>query len=179
MSVMVSDRFDAAYLGCSKKLTNLVQHLVALVKHKDAHTAQTKELVAYEGVETTRSADNDVGVSLLVLQDLGILLDGSAAVEDTSLDVGHVLGEPVVLVADLEGQLTGVAHDQDGALASDGLNLLEGGEDEDSRLSETRLGLADDVTAEKGLGDTCLLNCKIGPMLEYDLARYERRETER
>lgn len=136
-------------------------------------------LVADEGVETTGSSDDDVRVSILVLQDLGILLDGSTTVEDAGLDVGHVLGEAVVLVANLEGQLTGVAHDQNGALASDGLDLLEGGEDEDSRLSKTRLGLANDVTTEKGLGDTCLLNCKIGPMLEYDLARYERRETER
>lgn len=136
-------------------------------------------LVANKGVETTGSSDDDVGVSLLVLQNLGILLDGSATVEDAGLDVGHVLGEPVVFVADLEGQLTGVAHDQNGALAGDGLDLLEGGEDEDRGLSETRLGLADDVTTEKGLGDTCLLNCKVESMLEYDLARHERRETER
>ena len=29
------------------------------------------------------------------------------------LDSGHVLGEALVLLADLEGQLAGVAHDQD------------------------------------------------------------------
>lgn len=117
-------------------------------------------------------------MSLLVLQDLGILLNGSATIEYAGLDVGHVFGESVVFVANLEGQLTGVAHDQNRTLAGDRLDLLEGGEDEDSRLSEARLGLANDVTAEKGLWNTCLLNCKIGPMLEYDLAIYERRETE-
>lgn len=135
--------------------------------------------VADEGVETTGRSDNDVRVSVLVLQDLGVLLDGGATIEDASLDVGHVLGEPVVLVANLEGELTGVAHDQDRALAGDGLDLLEGGEDKYSCLTKTRLGLADDVTTKKGLRDTCLLNCKIGSMLEYDLARYEQRETER
>ena len=34
------------------------------------------------------------------------------------LDVGHELGEPLVLLADLEGQLTGVAHHQHGNLTS-------------------------------------------------------------
>lgn len=72
-----------------------------------------------------------------------------------------------------------MAHDQHGALAGNRLDLLKGGEDEDSRLSETRLGLADDVTSEKGLRNAILLNCRIGPMLEYGLARYERmRRTE-
>lgn len=135
--------------------------------------------VTDESVETTGRSDNDVRVSVLVLQNLGVLLDGRATVKDAGLDVGHILGEPVVLVADLEGQLTGVAHDQNRALAGDGLDLLEGGEDKDSCLTKARLGLADDITTKKGLRDTCLLNCKIGPMLEYDLARYERRETER
>lgn len=67
-----------------------------------------------------------------------------------------------------------MAHDQHRALAGDGLDLLESGQDEDSGLSETRLGLADDVTSEKGLRNAILLNCRIDPMLEYGLARYER-----
>ena len=120
-------------------------------------------LVAHQGVETTGSTDDDVGVSLLVLEDLGILLDGSTTVEDAGLDVGHVLAEAVVLVANLEGELTSVAHDEDGTLAGDGLDLLKSGKDEDSRLTETGLGLADDITTKHGLGDTCLLNCIRGP----------------
>lgn len=117
-------------------------------------------------------------VGVLVLENLGVLLDGSATVEDASLDVGHVLGETVVLVADLESQLTSVAHDQDRAFAGDGLDLLKGCEDEDRSLTETRLGLADDITSEKRLRDTCLLNCTGDRKSEIGLARIERR-TER
>lgn len=120
-------------------------------------------LVAHQGVETTGGTDDDVGMGLLVLENLGILLDGSTTVEDAGLDVGHVLAEAVVLVADLESKLTSVAHDEDRALAGDGLNLLKSGKDEDSRLTETGLGLADDITTEHRLGDTCLLNCIRGP----------------
>lgn len=151
------------WLMNTKKLTNLVEHLVALIEDEHADTAETEVLVAHQSVETTGSTDDDVGVGLLVLEDLGILLDGSTTVEDAGLDVGHVLAETVVLVADLEGELTSVAHDQDGALAGDGLDLLKSGKDEDSRLTETGLGLADDVTTKHGLGDTCLLNCIRGP----------------
>ncbi len=102
-----------------------------------------------------------MGASLLVLQGLNVVLDGSTAVEDTSLDVGHVLAEAVVLVANLVGQLASVAHDHNRDLAIDGLNLLEGGEDEDCSLTETGLGLADDITTEESLGDTSLLDCRL------------------
>lgn len=119
-----------------------------------------------------------MGVGVLVLQDLGILLDGRTTVENTRLDVGHVLGESVVLIANLEGQLTGVAHDQNRALAGDRLHLLKSGEHENSSLSETRLGLTDDVTTKKSLRNTCLLDCTIDPMLENGLARFGTDEDE-
>lgn len=117
-------------------------------------------LVSDKGLQTTRGTDNDVRVSILVLQDLGILDDGGTTVKDTGLDVGHILAEAVVLVADLESQLSSVAHDQNGALASNRLDLLQGGQDEDGRLTKTRLGLTDDVTTKKSLGNTGLLNCR-------------------
>jgi hypothetical protein len=85
---------------------------------------------------------------VLVLNQLDVLLDGSSAVEHAGLNVGHVLGEAVVLVANLESQLSRMAHDKHRDLAIDRLDLLESGEDENSRLSETRLGLANDVSAE-------------------------------
>lgn len=116
-------------------------------------------LVADKGVETTRGSDDDVRMGFLVLEELGILLDGSAAIENTGLDVRHILAKPVVLITNLKCQLTGVAHNQDRALASDGLDLLERSQDEDCGLSETGLGLADNVTTKHSLGDACLLNC--------------------
>jgi len=51
-----------------------------------------------------------------------------------------------------------VAHDHHGDLAVDGLNLLERGQNEDSRLSQTGLGLADNVATEKRLRNTSLLD---------------------
>ena len=130
-------------------LTGLVQHLVALVEDKVLQVGKAKMPVAYEGVDTTGGTDNDVGVSVLVAQELDVLLDGSSTVEDTDLDVWQELGETVVLVADLVGQLTSVAHDQNSGNARLRLlvHLLESCENEDGSLSETGLGLAEDIVS--------------------------------
>jgi hypothetical protein len=53
-----------------------------------------------------------------------------------------------------------VAHNHNRDLAVDGLDLLEGGEHEDRSLTETRLGLANDIATEKGLRDGFLLDCR-------------------
>lgn len=154
------------------KLTNLVKHLVALIKDENTDATQAQELVADQSVKPARSSDNDVRVSILALQDLGVFLDGSTTVEHTGLDVGHVLGESIVLIANLECQLTGVAHDQNRALAGDRLHLLQSGEDEDSSLSKTRLRLTDDITTKKSLRNARLLDCLIDPMSENGLASF-------
>lgn len=159
--------------AATSKLTDLVKHLVALIQDEDTDATQAQELVADQSVKPARGTDNDMRVGILVLQDLGVLLDGGTSVEYAGLDVGHVLRESVVLIANLECQLTGVAHDQNGAFAGDRLHLLQSGEDENSSLSKTRLRLANDVTAEESLRDTCLLDCTIDPMLENGLARFE------
>ena len=41
----------------------------------------------------------------------------------------------------------------------DGFELVKGGEDEDRSLSQTRLGLAEDVDTEEGLRNAGLLDC--------------------
>ena len=69
----------------------------------------------------------------------------------TYLDGRHKLGESLVLLADLEGELPGVAHDQDGDLTVHGLDLLQGGQHEHSGLAHTRLGLAQHVHAQHSL----------------------------
>jgi hypothetical protein len=98
-------------------------------------------------------------VRILVLKQLGILLNGSATVENASLNIGHVLAEAVVFVPNLESKLAGVAHNQHGALSSDRLDLLQRSEDEDGGLAETRLCLTNDVATEHGLRDARLLHC--------------------
>lgn len=142
-------------------LTGLVKHLVTLIEDEDANAAETQSLVADESFETTRSTHNDVRASLLVLESLNIVLNGGTTVEDSSLDVGHVLAEAVVLITDLVGQLTSVAHDNNGYLSVHRFDLLKSGKNEDSSLSQTGLGLADNVSTEECLGDTGLLDCRL------------------
>ena len=139
--------------------TNLVEHLVTLIEHKALDVAQTKVLVANERVKATRGGDDDVRVSLLVLEDVDVVLDGSTAVEYSGLDVRQVLAETCVLVLDLESQLAGVAHDQHRALAVDRLDLLKSGQDENGSFTKTRLGLTKDVGSENCLRNAVLLDC--------------------
>lgn len=70
---------------------------------------QSKGLVPDEGQDAAWRPDDDVRAVLL--QDLFILLDGQATEEHCRFYCGHVLGETLVLFADLEGQLSCVAHD--------------------------------------------------------------------
>jgi hypothetical protein len=68
-------------------LTDLIEHLVALVKDERLDAAEVENVVADKSVETTWSTNDDVGASLLVLDDFDILLNRSTAVEDAGLDV--------------------------------------------------------------------------------------------
>lgn len=142
-------------------LTNLVKHLIALIEDEDLAASEAEVLLANESVQATWGGNNDVWVSLWVLEDLGIGLDWCSSVEDSGFNLWHVLGESGVLVLDLISKLTSVAHDEDRALASDRLDLLEGGEDEDGSLTKTRLGLAEDIGTENSLWNANLLDCKL------------------
>ena len=143
----------------SLQLTNLVEHLVTLIKNKSLDVAQGQLLVANQRIQATGSGDNDVGISLLVGQYLHILLDGGTSVEDCSLDIGQIFRETRILVLDLVSQLTSVAHDEDGALARNGLQLVQSGQDEDRSLTKTRLGLAENVDIQNRSRDANLLDC--------------------
>lgn len=108
-----------------EKLTGLVQHLVALIENEDADASKSERLVTDKSLETTWCTNNDVRAGVFVLQSLHVGLDRSAAVENASLDVGHVLAKSVVLITDLVGQFTSMTHDNNGDFAIDWLNLLE------------------------------------------------------
>jgi len=139
--------------------TNLVKHLVTLVEDKSLHSAEGQLLVTDKSVQTTGSGDHNVGVGFLVGQSFDILLDRGTTVEDRGLNVGQVLGETGVLILDLVGKLTGVAHNQDLALAGNGLQLVKGGQNEDSGLTETGLGLAKNIDVQNGSWNANLLDC--------------------
>lgn len=118
-------------------------------------------LLADESVQATWSSDDDVWVGLWVLENLGIGLDWGSSVEDSGLNFWHVLAESGVLVLDLVGKLTGVAHDKDRALACHWLDLLKGGQDKDGSLTKTGLSLAEDIGTENSLWNANLLDCKL------------------
>ena len=56
-------------------------------------------------------------------------------VKSCYLDSAHVLGETFVLFANLEGQLAGVAHDDDRHLSFLRLQLLQGCQNEHGSLT--------------------------------------------
>jgi hypothetical protein len=118
-------------------------------------------LVSYKSIQSTRGRNDDVWVGIFVLENLGILLDGSSTVEDSGLYIGHIFAESSVFVLNLICKFTGVTHDKDGGLASDWFDLLERGEDEHGGLTKTRFSLAKDIGTEDSLRNANLLDCRI------------------
>jgi len=59
------------------------------------------------------------------------------SVEDSGLDVGEVLGEALVLLLDLEGQLARVAQHHHVHLARHGVQQVQRGQHEHSGLTHT------------------------------------------
>lgn len=152
-------------------LTGLVQHLVALIEDEVLQVGKAEVPIADKSIDTTGCTNYDVRVGLLVAEELNVLLNGCSTVEDTDLDVGQELGETVVLVPDLVGQLTSMAHDQDRGDTRLGLliHLLQSSEDEDGCLSETGLGLAENIVTKNGLGNGDLLDCRARRDVRMDL----------
>ena len=109
----------------SIKLTDLVKHLIAFVKHELAQRTKTKLLVANEGVHTARRSNDDVRMSVFISENFVILLNRSTAVEHGSANLWKVLAEASILVLDLESQFTGMAHNKNMSLAVDWFKLLQ------------------------------------------------------
>jgi hypothetical protein len=100
-------------------------------------------------------------MGLLVLKDLGILLDWSSSIEDCCFHVWHILAETSIFVLDLVSKFSSVAHDENRGLASDWLNLLECSEDEDGGFTKTRFSLAENIGTEDSLRNANLLDCRV------------------
>eukprot|EP00128_Syssomonas_multiformis_P001969 Colp12_sorted_trinity150504_noHs@29447 len=140
----------------------LGEHLVTLVNNEVLDVRKIELLALHEILQTTRSTNNNMG--LVILQLLDVLVDRSLAHEDSSLDVGSVAAETLKLISDLESKFTSVADDHSAHLAVNGLQLLECGDDKNSGLTHTRLGLAQEIVTQDGLGNALLLN--FGRMFE-------------
>jgi len=140
----------------------LFQHFVALVQDKVLDVLQVQLSASHQSENSAWSSDDDVW--RILSKRLSVVLHWHTAKEDSDLDVVQVLTEPLVLFADLEGELTSVAENDGGDLAVDWLDLLESGQDKDRSFTHTGLGLAENVHAQDGLWDTLVLH--FGGMLE-------------
>jgi hypothetical protein len=96
--------------------------------------------------------------SLLVLDQLDILLNRRATIKHGCPDIGQVLAESRVLVPNLECEFAGMAEDEDRDFAVGGFNLLERGEDKHCCFTEAGFSLTEDVGGEDGLRETDLLD---------------------
>lgn len=94
-------------------------------------SSAVERFISNEGVQSTRSSDDDVRAGRLVLEQLLIDLDGRSTVEYSRSNVRHVFTESGVFVLDLVRELPGVTENDDGDLPIDGLDLLKRRRDED------------------------------------------------
>lgn len=140
--------------------TELLEHLIALVEDEVAALLEADVAVLGERLEAPGGGHDHAGRLLLEL--LPLLLDVDPTKHHRDVDVGQVGAEALELVADLIGQLAGVAQDERAHLAGHGLELLQHGEHEHSCLTHTGFGLADDIHAEDRLGDALVLHCGNG-----------------
>jgi hypothetical protein len=115
---------------------------ITLIHDETLEVRNIEILLLDQLLDTARGTDDNV--RHLSLEKVLVLLDGDTAEEDLDLDLGKILGETDVLLADLISELTGVAKNKGINLVL-GFELLERSNDEDSRLTSTRLGLADDI----------------------------------
>ena len=161
-------RLGTQSVGRSVELTDLIEHLITLIQNKCLDSPQPKVFVANQGVKPSGGADNDMGMSILVLQILDIFLHRRTAIENSRLNLREILAEAGIFVLDLVRQLSSVAHDQHRRLVDRSNDLLQSGEYEHSSLSEARFGLAENVGAQYGLRNAHLLNCRRKSMAMSD-----------
>lgn len=138
-----------------RTLTQLLQHLVAFVEDEMFEIFQVKLLVANERENSARCADHNMWRHCL--QSLFVLLHWHATEEHPNFNAGHVLAETLVFLADLEGQLTSVAHNQNVDIVVGWFQLLKSCQDEDGGLSHTRFSLAQDVHPQNSLWNAFVL----------------------
>lgn len=131
-----------------RPLTDLIQHLVALIENEVLDVSQRQSFVSDKSIETTWSSNNDIGVLLFVFQQFEVLCHWSTTIKDSSLHLRKVLAKSSVLVLNLICQLSSVAHYEDRAFSRYWLQGVEGSKDEDGGLTQTRLCLAKDVGVE-------------------------------
>ena len=159
---MLFRRKDGSENGSLLLHTDLIKHLVTFVQNEPLDITEPKLLLTHQSIQPARGTDYYMRNGVLVREDLNVLGHLRSTVEDRCLDVRHILAEPRILILDLVGQLSGVAHHQDRCLAFDGFDLLQRSQDEDCCFTETRFRLAKNVGSQDCLWNAYLLNCFTG-----------------
>lgn len=89
-------------------LTKICQHLVTFIQDKMLDVFQWQRPGFGKGIKTAWSANHNVRA--VFLEYFFILLNWHASKENSNFNVVHVFAEPLILLADLECQLTSMCH---------------------------------------------------------------------
>lgn len=130
------------------------KHFIGLVKDEHLHGVGLEEAALDHVLDSARSTDNDLGA---VLKGLHVLTDAGTTNAGVALNVHEVTNGDNDLL-DLLGQLTSGGKDKSLALLDVGVDLLENGDGESSRLASTRLGLGNHIVVLDDGHDSTRLN---------------------
>lgn len=132
------------------------KHLVGLIEDEHLHGVGAEEAALDHIVDTTRGSDHDLGA---VLEGLHVIANTGSTNAGVALDV-HEVADGDNDLLDLLGQLAGGSKDQGLALLHTGVDLLENGNGESSRLASTGLGLGDHIVTLDDGHDSTLLDSR-------------------
>lgn len=121
------------------------------------YSTGVQALVPGECIESSWRCNDDVW-DLGSLQQLLVLLHRRSSIKDGSAHGRHVPSETTIFVFDLEGELAGMAEDDNGDFVLGWIELLKGGKHEDSGLSVSGFGLAENIHSKDCLGNAFLLD---------------------
>jgi hypothetical protein len=136
------------------------QHLVSLVEDEHLHVVGLQDTTLNHVVDTSGGTDNNLGT---VLEGLHVVTDGGTTNAGVAGNVHEVTDGDNDLL-DLLGQLTGGGEDKRLAGLDVGVDLLEGGDGEGSRLSGTRLSLRNDIVAWSTSAPALGCRCEVGKL---------------
>src|SRR5277367_802094 len=143
-NLLVSEKVPKI-LGSYGGRANCFQHLVTLIQNKILDAVDPKILISNESIKPSRGRHNNMRTSLLILDQLDIFLDRSSAVKNRRSNFRHVFTEPGILVANLEGQFSGMTKDKDRDLTVHGFDLLECRKDENGGFSKPGFCLTENI----------------------------------
>lgn len=144
-------------MGEEVLLTDFLKHFVTLVKDEDLEVGKVEVTSLDEGEHSSWGSNNDVWL-FETLEQSDVLIDRNTTIDDLSSHVGELSLESQELLLDLISELSVVTENESRARLRVLGKLMENGKDEDSSLSHTRFGLAEDIDTHHCLRDAFLLD---------------------